>query len=136
MVRTVVKDIIFLGQKAEIATQEDIAVVDDLLDNLKANAQHCVGMAANMIGKKKRIIVYSMGVICVPMINPIIIKKSKPYETQEGCLSLIGVRKTTRYEFIEVEYMDRNFKKQKDSFSGWTAQIIQHEIDHCDGIVI
>jgi len=136
MVRTVVKDVIFLGQKAEIATQEDIAVVDDLLDTLKANAQHCVGMAANMIGKKKRIIVYSMGVICVPMINPIIIKKSKPYETQEGCLSLIGVRKTTRYEFIEVEYMDRNFKKQKDSFSGWTAQIIQHEIDHCDGIVI
>ena len=136
MVRTVVKDVIFLGQKAEIATQEDIAVVDDLLDTLKANAQHCVGMAANMIGKKKRIIVYSLGVICVPMINPIIIKKSKPYETQEGCLSLIGVRKTTRYEFIEVEYMDRNFKKQKDSFSGWTAQIIQHEIDHCDGIVI
>ena len=136
MVRTVVKDVIFLGQKAEPATQKDIAVVDDLLDTLKANAQHCVGMAANMIGKKKRIIVYSMGVICVPMINPIIIKKSKPYETQEGCLSLIGVRKTTRYEFIEVEYMDRNFKKQKDSFSGWTAQIIQHEIDHCDGIVI
>ena len=136
MVRTVVKDVIFLGQKAEPATQKDIAVVDDLLDTLKANAQHCVGMAANMIGKKKRIIVYSMGVICVPMINPIIIKKSKPYETQEGCLSLTGVRKTTRYEFIEVEYMDRNFKKQKDSFSGWTAQIIQHEIDHCDGIVI
>ena len=136
MVRTVVKDVIFLGQKAEPATQKDIAVVDDLLDTLKANAQHCVGMAANMIGKKKRIIVYSMGVICVPMINPVIIKKSKPYETQEGCLSLIGVRKTTRYEFIEVEYMDRNFKKQKDSFSGWTAQIIQHEIDHCDGIVI
>ncbi|SEW03841.1 peptide deformylase [[Clostridium] fimetarium] len=136
MVRTVVKDVIFLGQKAEIATQEDVAVIDDLLDTLKANAQHCVGMAANMIGKKKRIIVYSMGVICVPMINPVIIKKSKPYETQEGCLSLIGVRKTTRYEFIEVEYMDRNFKKQKDSFAGWTAQIIQHEIDHCDGIVI
>jgi len=136
MVRTVVKDVIFLGQKAEPATQKDIAVVDDLLDTLKANALHCVGMAANMIGKKKRIIVYSMGVICVPMINPVIIKKSKPYETQEGCLSLTGVRKTTRYEFIEVEYMDRNFKKQKDSFSGWTAQIIQHEIDHCDGIVI
>ena len=136
MVRTVVKDILFLGQKSEPATQEDAAVIDDLLDTLKANAEHCVGMAANMIGKKKRIIVYSMGVICVPMINPIIIKKSKPYETQEGCLSLIGVRKTTRYEFIEVEYMDRNFKKQKDSFSGWTAQIIQHEIDHCDGIVI
>ena len=136
MVRIVVKDVIFLGQKAELATQEDAAVIVDLLDTLKANAQHCVGMAANMIGKKKRIIVYSMGVICVPMINPIIIKKSKPYETQEGCLSLTGVRKTTRYEFIEVEYMDQQFKKQKESFSGWTAQIIQHEIDHCDGIVI
>ena len=136
MVRTVVKDVIFLGQKAEPATQEDAAVIDDLLDTLKANAQHCVGMAANMIGKKKRIIVYSMGIICIPMINPVIIKKSKPYETQEGCLSLTGVRKTTRYEFIEVEYMDQQFKKQKESFSGWTAQIIQHEIDHCDGIVI
>jgi len=136
MVRTVVKDVIFLGQKAELATQEDAAVIVDLLDTLKANAQHCVGMAANMIGKKKRIIVYSMGIICIPMINPVIIKKSKPYETQEGCLSLTGVRKTTRYEFIEVEYMDQQFKKQKESFSGWTAQIIQHEIDHCDGIVI
>jgi len=136
MVRIVVKDVIFLGQKAELATQEDAAVIVDLLDTLKANAQHCVGMAANMIGKKKRIIVYSMGIICIPMINPVIIKKSKPYETQEGCLSLTGVRKTTRYEFIEVEYMDQQFKKQKESFSGWTAQIIQHEIDHCDGIVI
>ena len=136
MVRTVVKDVIFLGQKAELATQEDAAVIVDLLDTLKANAQHCVGMAANMIGKKKRIIVYSMGIICIPMINPVIIKKSKPYETQEGCLSLTGVRKATRYEFIEVEYMDQQFKKQKESFSGWTAQIIQHEIDHCDGIVI
>jgi len=136
MVRTIVKDVIFLGQKAAPATQKDVDVIDDLLDTLKANAQHCVGMAANMIGKKKRIIVYSMGAICIAMINPVIIKKSKPYETQEGCLSLTGVRMTTRYELIEVEYMDRNFKKQKDSFSGWTAQIIQHEIDHCDGIVI
>jgi len=136
MVRTVMKDIIFLGQKSESATQDDAAIIDDLLDTLKANAEHCVGMAANMIGEKKRIIVYSVGLICIPMINPVIIKKSKPYETQEGCLSLTGVRKATRYEFIEVEYMDRNFKKQKNTFSGWTAQIIQHEIDHCDGIVI
>jgi len=136
MIRAVMKDIIFLGQKSEPATQEDAAVIDDLLDTLKANAAHCVGMAANMIGEKKRIIVYSMGLICIPMVNPVILKKSKPYETQEGCLSLTGVRKTTRYEFIEVEYMDRNFKKQKNTFSGWTAQIIQHEIDHCDGIVI
>ena len=136
MVRTVVKDILFLGQKSEPATQEDAPVIDDLLDTLKANAEHCVGMAANMIGVKKRIIVCSMGIAGMPMINPFIIKKSKPYETQEGCLTLTGVRKTTRYEMIEVEYMDRNFKKQKNTFSGWTAQIIQHEIDQCDGIVI
>jgi peptide deformylase len=89
-----------------------------------------------MIGVKKRIIVYSVGMIGVPMINPVIVKKTKPYETEEGCLSLMGVRKTTRYENIEVEYLDRNFNKQKQTFTGWTAQIIQHEIDHCDGIVI
>ena len=136
MVRSVVKDALFLGQKSELATQDDAAVVDDLLDTLRANSEHCVGMAANMIGIKERIIVYSVGMIGIPMINPFIIKKSKPYETEEGCLSLVGVRKTTRYEIIEVEYLDRNFKKQKQTFSGWTAQIIQHEIDHCEGIVI
>jgi len=136
MVRTVMKDVLFLGKKSEPARCEDAFIIDDLLDTLKANAEHCVGMAANMIGEKKRIIVYSVGPIGIPMVNPYIIKKSKPYETQEGCLSLMGVRKTTRYELIEVEYMDRNFKKQKQEFSGWTAQIIQHEIDHCDGIVI
>ncbi|MHB8128476.1 MAG: peptide deformylase [Mobilitalea sp.] len=136
MVRSVVKDALFLGQKSELARQDDAAVVDDLLDTLRANSEHCVGMAANMIGIKKRIIVYSVGMIGLPMINPVIIKKSKPYETEEGCLSLVGVRKTTRYKIIEVEYLDRNFKKQKQAFSGWTAQIIQHEIDHCDGIVI
>lgn len=136
MVRSIVKDTLFLGQKSESATQEDTEVVDDLLDTLKANSEHCVGMAANMIGIKKRIIVYSVGMIGVPMINPVVTKKSKPYETEEGCLSLVGVRKTTRYDIIEVEYLDRNFKKQKQTFSGWTAQIIQHEIDHCDGIVI
>jgi peptide deformylase len=136
MVRSIVKDTLFLGQKSEPATQEDAAGIDDLLDTLKANAEHCVGLAANMIGIKKRIIVYSVGIIGVPMINPVIIKKLKPYETEEGCLSLVGVRKTTRYKFIEVEYLDRNFKKQRQTFTGWTAQIIQHEIDHCDGIVI
>ena len=136
MVRAVVKDILFLGQKSKPATQQDVAIIDDLLDTLKANEKHCVGMAANMIGETKRIIVYSTGIVDIPMINPVIINKSKPYETQEGCLSLTGVRKTIRYESIEVEYMDRNFKKQKTEFSGWTAQIIQHEIDHCDGIII
>lgn len=136
MVRSIVKDALFLGQKSEPATKEDAAVVDDLLDTLRANAEHCVGMAANMIEIKKRIIVYSVGMIGVPMINPVIIKKSKPYETEEGCLSLVGARTTMRYENIEVDYLDRNFKKQRQTFTGWTAQIIQHEIDHCDGIVI
>lgn len=136
MVKPIVRDTLFLGQKSELAKQEDVAVIDDLLDTLKANAEHCVGLAANMIGVKKRIIVYSVGMIGVPMVNPVITKKSKPYETEEGCLSLAGVRNTTRYENIEVEYLDRNFKKQKQTFSGWTAQIIQHEIDHCNGIVI
>lgn len=136
MVRSIVKDTLFLGQKSELATPGDAVVIDDLLDTLKANAEHCVGLAANMIGIKKRIIVYSVGMIGVPMINPVIIKKAKPYETEEGCLSLIGVRKTTRYETIEVDYLNRSFKKQRQTFTGWTAQIIQHEIDHCDGIVI
>jgi peptide deformylase len=136
MVRTIVKDILFLGQKSTPATKADAAVIDDLLDTLKANTNHCVGMAANMIGINKRIIVYSVGGIGIPMVNPVITKKLNPYETEEGCLSLTGVRKTTRYEIIEVEYMDRNFKKQKQEFSGWTAQIIQHEVDHLEGIII
>ncbi len=136
MVRAIVKDALFLGQKSELATTDDRKVIDDLMDTLQANAEHCVGLAANMIGIKKRIIVYSVGMIGVPMINPVIIKKSKPYETEEGCLSLLGVRKTTRYESIEVDYLDHSFKKQRRTFTGWTAQIIQHEIDHCDGIVI
>lgn len=136
MVRSIVKDTLFLGQRSELAIPDDAAVIDGLLDTLKANAEHCVGLAANMIGIKKRIIVYSVGMIGVPMVNPVIIKKVKAYETEEGCLSLLGVRKTNRYEAIEVDYLDRDFKKQRQTFIGWTAQIIQHEINHCDGIVI
>lgn len=136
MIRPVMKDILFLGQKSEIATKDDIEVIDDLMDTLKANLQHCVGMAANMIGVKKRIIVFSMGELIIPMVNPVILKKEKSYDTEESCLSLTGFRKTMRYETIEVEYLDRNFKKQKQIFTGFTAQIIQHEVDHCDGIII
>lgn len=136
MIRPVVRDELFLRQKSVSATREDAAVITDLLDTLKANEQNCVGMAANMIGVRKRILVFSLGVANVPMVNPVITKKMKPYETEEGCLSLNGVRKTTRYEMIEVEYEDQNFKKQKQTFQGWTAQIIQHEIDHFDGIII
>ena len=136
MVRPIVKDIFFLGQKSEPASRADAAVMTDLLDTLQANAEHCVGMAANMIGVKKRIIVVNMGFVNTIMVNPVITKKSQPYETEEGCLSLAGVRKTTRYEEIEVEFLDRNFKKQRQKYSGWTAQIIQHEVDHCNGVLI
>lgn len=136
MVRTVMKDVFFLNQKSEPAMEADKQVVQDLLDTLKANEDGCVGMAANMIGVNKRIIAVSMGFANIAMINPVIVKQSGPYETEEGCLSLIGVRKTTRYKDIEVEYQDTNFQKQRQKYSGWIAQIIQHEIDHCDGIVI
>ena len=134
MVRPIMRDIFFLRQKAQPATKEDKQIVQDLLDTLKAN--EAVGMAANMIGVNKRIIAVNMGFINVAMLNPVIVKKSRAYETEEGCLSLDGVRKTTRYENIEVEFQDISFHKQRQKYSGWTAQIIQHEIDHCDGIII
>lgn len=136
MIKPIIKDGFFLSQESEPATEADQQVVKDLLDTLKANEAGCVGLAANMIGVKKRIIVVSMGFANIPLINPVIVKKSKPYETEEGCLSLVGVRKTTRYEEIEVEYLDAGWKKQKQKYTGWIAQIIQHEVDHCDGIVI
>ena len=136
MIKPIVKDIVFLSQKSEPATKEDIAVIDDLTDTLRANLEYCVGMAANMIGVKKRILVFTTGDIIIPMINPVILNKENSYETEECCLSLSGFRKTIRYEKIEVEYLDRNFKKQRQIFKGFTAQIIQHEIDHFEGIII
>lgn len=136
MVKPIMRDIFFLGQKSEPATKEDKQVIIDLLDTLGANAERCVGMAANMIGVRKRIIVVNMGFVNVAMVNPVIVKRNSPYQTEEGCLSLDGVRKTTRYENIEVEYFDADFNKKCQKYSGWIAQIIQHEIDHCDGIII
>ncbi len=136
MIRQICKDIIILSRKSVPATKADISVLDDLLDTLQANSARCVGMAANMIGVNKRIIAFSAGPMNIPMINPVITKRTGPYETEEGCLSLDGVRKTTRYKSIMVEFLDRNFEKQKESFTGLAAQIIQHEIDHCDGILI
>ncbi|MGL4454210.1 MAG: peptide deformylase [Sarcina sp.] len=136
MVKNIVRDVLFLGQKSELAIKEDVYVIDDLIDTLNANLEACVGMAANMIGVRKRILVFCMGPMIIPMVNPIIIKKDGKYETEESCLSLNGVRKTDRYEMIEVEYLDRNFKKRKDTFTGFTAQIIQHEIDHFEGKII
>ncbi|MGL5574185.1 MAG: peptide deformylase [Sarcina sp.] len=136
MVKNIVRDVLFLGQKSELAIKEDAYVIDNLIDTLNANLEACVGMAANMIGVRKRILVFCMGPMIIPMVNPIIIKKDGKYETEESCLSLNGVRKTDRYEMIEVEYLDRNFKKRKDTFTGFTAQIIQHEIDHFEGKII
>ena len=136
MIREVCRDVLFLSQKSESATKDDMQVVQDLLDTLKANEAGCVGMAANMIGVKKRIIAVNVGFLNVAMLNPVIVKRTGAYETEEGCLSLTGVRKTTRYQEIEVEYYDVNWKRQRGKFTGWTAQIIQHECDHLEGIII
>lgn len=136
MIRDIVHDEIFLAQKSEAATAKDKKIVTDLLDTLQFNRERCVGMAANMIGERKRIIVVTMGKTNVAMLNPEIIKKDKPFETEEGCLSLTGERPTTRYERIEVVYQDVKMRKHKDVFTGWTAQIIQHECDHLEGIII
>lgn len=136
MVKQIVRDIFFLGQPSEPATQADLSVGRDLLDTLQANREACVGMAANMIGVKKNIIIVNMGLIDVVMFNPVIISRRGRYETEKGCLSLEGVRKTTRYQEIEVEYYDSSWKKQRQKLSGWTAQIAQHEIDHLSGKII
>lgn len=136
MIQKIVRDPLFLAQKSEDATENDKQVAVDLLDTLRENLDHCVGMAANMIGVKKNIIVVASGPFQFVMINPVITRKTKPYKTEEGCLSLDGVRPCTRYEKIEVDYLDMEFKKQHGKYSGWTAQIIQHEIDHCNGVVI
>lgn len=136
MIRPIMRDVFFLGQKSEPATKEDLQIGKDLQDTLQANRERCVGMAANMIGVKKNIIIVNMGIVNIVMFNPGIIKRDTPYETEEGCLSLDGVRKTIRYQNIEVEYYDFSWKKQRQKLTGWTAQICQHEIDHLEGRII
>ena len=136
MIRQVVKDEFFLSLPGENAGPQDLPAAADLCDTLRANRMTCVGMAANMIGIRKKIIAVYAGNMILCMMNPVITAKSGPYETEEGCLSLTGVRKTVRYQKIEVQYQDLAMKKKKQSFTGYTAQIIQHEIDHCKGIVI
>ena len=136
MVKPIMHDPLFLAGKSEAATAEDLTVARDLLDTLLAHQQHCVGLVANMIGVRKRVIALFNGPAPMAMMNPVITKKSGAYEAEEGCLSLSGVRKTTRYERIEVSYQDMQMKQQRRSFTGYTAQIIQHEVDHCDGILI
>ena len=136
MIRPIVKDIFFLGQKSEEATKQDLSIGQDLQDTLMANQDRCIGMAANMIGIRKRVIIVRMGFLNMVMYNPVILRKDTPYETEEGCLSLSGTRKTIRYQNIEVEYLDKSWVKQQQKFSGIIAQAIQHEIDHLEGIII
>ena len=136
MVREIMRDEAFLSQKAEPSTLKDLPVAQDLLDTLTAHKDGCVGMAANMIGVCKRIIVFDNDGTYMVMLNPEVIKKSGPYEAEEGCLSHTGIRKTKRWQSIKVQYQNEQFQTRFKTFTGWTAQIIQHEIDHCEGILI
>ncbi len=136
MVREICREQSFLAQKAEPATPADLPVAADLLETLEHHKDGCVGMAANMIGVNKRIIAFDNDGHYMVMFNPEILRKSGPYETEEGCLSLTGVRPTKRWKTIKVQWQNENFQSRVKNFSGWTAQIIQHEIDHCEGILI
>lgn len=136
MIKPIVKDIILLKRKSVDATKEDLMITKDLIDTLNANKDTCVGMAANMIGYTKNIIIINNGLFPVIMINPKIVSKKNMYKTEESCLSLIGTRPCKRFKEIEVEYYDMNFNKQKGTYKDFTAEIIQHEIDHLSGIII
>ena len=136
MIQPIMKDPIFLAQKSVPATKEDLQVAQDLLDTLTAHKDGCVGMAANMIGVSKRIIAFDNEGKYMVMFNPEIVKRSEPYEAEEGCLSLTGTRKAKRYRSIKVQYQNEQFQTRLKTFTGWTAQIIQHEIDHCNGVLI
>ena len=136
MIQPIMKDPIFLAQKSVPATKEDLQVAQDLLDTLTAHKDGCVGMAANMIGVSKRIIAFDNEGKYMVMFNPEIVKRSEPYEAEEGCLSLTGTRKAKRYCSIKVQYQNDQFQTRFKTFTGWTAQIIQHEIDHCNGVLI
>ncbi len=136
MVREICKDESFLSQKAERATIDDIQIAADLLETLEHHKDGCVGMAANMIGFNKRIIAFDSDGSYMVMFNPEIIKKSEPYQTEEGCLSLAGTRPAKRWKSIKVRWQNEKFQERLKTFTGWTAQIIQHEIDHCEGIII
>ena len=136
MIRPIIHDPVFLAQPSEPATAADLPVAEDLADTLKASLDRCVGMAANMIGRKKRIIVMAQGPMIIAMLNPKILSRSGAYEAEEGCLSLEGTRKTIRYRTIRLSWQDLAMKEHVDTLNGFQAQIVQHEIDHCDGILI
>lgn len=136
MIKPIIRDTDFLQIPSQEATKEDLSVGEDLLDTLQSNQETCVGLAANMIGVSKRIVVIRDKSDYLLLFNPKMISFSKPFQTKEGCLSLLGERETTRYEKIKIEYQTREFQTRFKTFTGWTAQIIQHELDHCDGILI
>ncbi len=136
MVREICKDEAFLAQKAEPATADDLVVAQDLLETLAAHKEGCVGMAANMIGVNKRIIAFDNEGEYMVMFNPIIVKQSGMYEAEEGCLSLTGTRKAKRFQTIKVQWQNEKLQTRLKTFTGWTAEIIQHEIDHCEGIIV
>ena len=136
MVREICKDEAFLAQKAEPATADDLGVAQDLLETLAAHKDGCVGMAANMIGVNKRIIAFDNEGEYTVMFNPVIVKQIGAYEAEEGCLSLTGTRKTKRFQTIKVQWQNERFQTRIKTFTGWTAEIIQHEIDHCEGMII
>ena len=136
MIRPIVHDPLFLARPSVPATEADLPVANDLIDTLRANLDRCVGMAANMIGERKRIIAMARGPMVVVMLNPKILSGSGEYETEEGCLSLEGVRKTTRYRSIRLSWQDMQMKEHIGTLDGFQAQIVQHELDHCDGILI
>ncbi len=136
MVCKICKDVIFLAKKATPATIADLGVAQDLLDTLTAHRDGCVGIAANMIGVKKRIIAFDNNGAYMVMFNPVILKRTGPYEAEEDCLSLTGTQKTKRFRTIEVQWQNEKFQMRTETFTGWTAQIIQHEIDHCEGVLI
>ena len=136
MVREICKDESFLAQRAEPATAEDLGVAQDLLDTLVAHKDGCVGMAANMIGVNKRIIAFDNEGEYMVMLNPMIVKQSGVYEAEEGCLSLTGTRKVRRFKSIKVQWQNEKLQTRLKTFTGWTAEIIQHEIDHCEGVLI
>ena len=136
MVRPIIRDPLFLAQPSTPATEADLPVARDLADTLKANLDRCVGMAANMIGEKKRVIAIAKGPLAVAMLNPKILSCSGPYEAEEGCLSLEGTRKVRRYRTIRLRWQDLQMQEHVTTLDGFQAQIVQHEIDHCDGILV
>ena len=136
MIRDICKDETFLAQKAELATPEDLPAAADLLETLTHHSAGCVGMAANMIGVNKRIIAFENDGKHEVMFNPVIVKQSGAYEAEEGCLSLTGHRKVRRFRTVKVQWQNEKFQLRLKTFTGWTAEIIQHELDHCNGILI